>query len=64
MLIAAQAHLGRIAEARRELAAYLALFPGTTLMELSRGLTARDRRRVDVLIEGMRLAGMPEGSDQ
>ena len=60
MLIAANAHLGRMEEARRYLAALQALSPGVSLARIRRGQHSKDPHRIDVLIEGMRMAGMPE----
>jgi adenylate cyclase len=61
MLIAANAHLGRLDEARRHLAGLQAISPGVNLARIRRGQLSRDPQRIEVLIEGMRLAGMPEG---
>jgi len=59
-LIAANAHLGRLVEARRALAALQAIAPRINLSQFRR--TLRDQRsdRWRMAIEGMRLAGMPE----
>jgi TolB-like protein/class 3 adenylate cyclase/Tfp pilus assembly protein PilF len=61
MLIAANAHLGRLDEARRALAVLLEIMPGTTVTRVAKGQHSKDPRRTEVLIEGLRLAGMPEG---
>jgi TolB-like protein/Tfp pilus assembly protein PilF len=60
MLIAANAYLGRVEVARRYVAALQALSPGASLSRIRRGQHAKDPHRIDVLIEGMRMAGMPE----
>jgi adenylate cyclase len=60
MLIAANAFLGRMEEAHRCLAALQGLSPGVSLARIRRGQHSKDPRRIDVLIEGMRMAGMPE----
>ena len=60
MLIAANAHLGRMEDARRHLAALEAISPQVSLARIRRGQHAKDPYRIDVLIEGMRMAGMPE----
>jgi len=60
MLIAGNAHLGRLDEAKRVLAMLQKLVPGITLARIKQGQHAKDPQRIDVLIEGMRLAGMPE----
>ena len=56
-LIAANAHLGRLAEARRALATLQTLVPGISLAHFSGRLVAA---RHNIMVEGMRLAGMPE----
>ena len=58
ILIAAKAHLGRMDEARQELATLQAMAPGVSIARL--GLHAKDQRSNDVITEGLRLAGMPE----
>ena len=60
MLIAANAHLGRMDEARKHLAGLVAISPGINLERIRRGQHAIDPHRIDVLIEGMRMAGMRE----
>jgi Tfp pilus assembly protein PilF len=61
MLIAANAYLGRMDEARKYLAALETISPGISLSRIRLGQKALDPHRIDVLIEGMRLAGMAEG---
>lgn len=60
MLIAANAYLGHLDEARRWRARLQQLLPDTTLTRIRQGQPMKDPHRIDVLIEGMRLAGMPE----
>lgn len=60
MLIAGNAHLGRLDEAKRALKVLQKLVPDISLARISRGQHAKDPQRTEVLIEGMRLAGMPE----
>jgi adenylate cyclase len=60
MLIAGNALAGRMTEAKRALEGLNAISPGVTLSRVRRGQAARDPKRIDILIEGMRLSGMPE----
>lgn len=60
MVIAANVYLGRQAEAERALAAYRASAPQVTLSSLRAGPQSRDPSRMGVILEGLRLAGMPE----
>ena len=60
MLIAANAHLGRIPEAREALRNLQRISPQVSLARIRRGQSSRDPHRIEVLLEGMRLAGMPE----
>ena len=60
ILIAANAHLGRMAEARRVLGELLRLVPGATVARISEGQHAKDPSRCAALLEGLRLAGLPE----
>ena len=62
-LIAALAHLGRIDEARGYLATLLAEKPGVTLAGIRAGQPARLPQRIEPVLAGLRLAGMPERSD-
>ncbi len=61
MLIAANAHLGRLAEARHWREELQVLLPDTSLARIRHGQRMKDPRRIEVLIDGMRLAGLPEG---
>jgi adenylate cyclase len=60
MLIAANAYLGRMDEARKHIASLEAISPGVSLARIRRGQHPIDPHRIDVLIDGMRLAGLPE----
>ncbi len=60
MLVAANAHLDRLDEARRYLDELLRINPGFTIATMRLGQHARDPWRVDVLFQGLRLAGLPE----
>ncbi len=61
MLIAANAHLGRMDEAKQLLANYLALEPSVTLKSIHEGQPNWDPKRTEATETGLRLAGMPEG---
>ena len=60
MLIAANAHLNRMENARNYVTALQALSPGVSLSRIRHGQHFKDPHRIEVLIEGMRKAGMPE----
>jgi TolB-like protein len=60
MLIAANAHLGRLDEARHFLAALLALAPGVTIARIRAGQPAKDPDRIEPVLQGLRLAGLAE----
>jgi Flp pilus assembly protein TadD len=60
ILIAANAHLGRLAEARRVLGELLRLTPGATVARVRAGQHSKAPGRCDALLEGLRLAGLPE----
>ncbi len=60
MLIAANAHLGQLEEARRHVTGLLAITPKASLTRIRQGQQPRDPHRLDVLIDGMRLAGLVE----
>jgi tetratricopeptide (TPR) repeat protein len=62
MLIAANAHLGRMEEARRHLERLRQLAPGATIARIRAGQPDRDPSRTAALLEGLRLAGLPEGA--
>ena len=61
MLVAANAFLGRLDEAARWAGVLHRVSPETTFANIRRGhQTMRDPRQVEVVIEGLRLAGMRE----
>lgn len=61
MLIAANAHLGRMDEARRWLDRFRALVPGVTLGNIKAGQADKDGTRTRAILDGLRMAGLPEG---
>ena len=61
MLIAANAHLGRMAEARRFLEALKTFAPDVTIARIRAGQAAKDPGRIEPILEGLRLAGLEEG---
>ena len=61
MLIAANAQLGRMDEARRRLATFRALAPDVTIARIREGQPAYDPSRMAAIYEGLRLAGLEEG---
>ena len=60
MLTAANVHLGRLAEGRRWLKALRALSPTVTVATIRAGQPARFADRIEPILEGLRLAGLPE----
>ncbi len=60
MLIAANAQLGRLEEARRHLAGLLAISPGVTVSAIRAGQAARFPERIEPILQGLRMAGMAE----
>ena len=61
MLVAANAFLGRLEEAARWAEALRKVTPETNFANIRRGhQMMRDQRQIEVVIEGLRLAGMPE----
>ena len=60
MIIAANAYLGRMADAQEAVRRLQQISPHVTLARIRRGQRSLDPHRIDVLIEGMRLAGLPE----
>jgi tetratricopeptide (TPR) repeat protein len=60
MLIATNAHLGRIDEARRWLAKFKALAPGATIAGIAAGQPAKYPDRMAAILEGLRAAGLEE----
>jgi TolB-like protein len=61
MLVAAHAHCGRLAEARRYLDELLELAPELTIARLREGQAAKDPSRLAAILDGLRIAGLPEG---
>jgi len=60
ILIAANAHLGRMSEARRFVNELLNRAPEVTVGAIARGQPARDPGRTAALFEGLRMAGLPD----
>ncbi len=60
MLIAANAQLGRMDEARRWLDRFRALVPGVTLGSIRAGQADKDGTRTRAILDGLRMAGLPE----
>ena len=61
MLVAANAFLGRFDAAARWTEELLKVSPETNFASIRRGhQMVRDQRQIEVVIEGLRLAGMPE----
>jgi tetratricopeptide (TPR) repeat protein len=61
ILIAGHAQLGEMAEAKRHLAAFRLLSPGVTVAGIRDGQCAKYPDRMAAILDGMRLAGLPEG---
>ncbi len=61
VLIAANAHLGRMEEAHRFLDQLRRLAPDITIAKIRAGQPAKDPSRVATMLEGLRLAGLEEG---
>jgi TolB-like protein len=60
ILIAANAHLGRMDEARRLLADLQQRAPGLTITRIRNGQPAKDPERSAAILQGLRMAGLPE----
>jgi TolB-like protein len=60
MLTAANAHLGRMDAARHFLAALLELAPDVTIARIRAGQPAKNVGRMEPILQGLRLAGLPE----
>jgi tetratricopeptide (TPR) repeat protein len=58
MLISANAHLGRMDEARRHLDRLLKIAPGVTLAGIKSGQPAMHPERIGAILEGLKLAGL------
>ena len=61
MLAAANAHLGRLDEAKRHVAALKRLAPETTVARIWNGQPQKDPARLQAVLDGLRLAGLEEG---
>ena len=59
MLIAANAHLGRLDAARSHLAELLRRVPNQTVAWIKAGQPDYDPTRLAAILDGLRLAGMP-----
>jgi TolB-like protein len=59
MLVAANAHLGRMNEARGHLASLLKLSPGVTVARIWAGQPQKDPARTKAILEGLSRAGLP-----
>jgi TolB-like protein len=58
MLVAGNAHLGRLDEARRFLAGLLRMTPEVTVARIRAGQPAKDPSRIEPVLAGLRLAGL------
>lgn len=62
MLVASNAQMGRMEEARRHLSAFRRVSPTTSIADIVRGQPAADPIRLTSILEGLRLAGLEEAS--
>lgn len=60
MLIAANAHLDRMVEARRRVSEFRAMVPEVTIASIVAGQPRKDLVRLEALVAGLRAAGLPE----
>ncbi len=60
MLIAGNAQLGRMDEAHRFLEEFKTLAPNVTITSIRTGQAAKDPTRIAAILQGLRLAGLPE----
>jgi hypothetical protein len=60
MLIAANAQLGRMDEARRWLAKFRVLAPGATIAGIRAGQPAKYPARMAPILDGLRMAGLED----
>jgi TolB-like protein/Tfp pilus assembly protein PilF len=61
MLIAGYAQLGRIDEARSWLRRFQTLAPNVTIASIRNGQPDRDGTRMKAILDGLRMAGLPDG---
>jgi adenylate cyclase len=61
MPISANAHLGRMDDARRFLSRYRRIAPGVTVASIRAGQPALHPDRIEPILDGLRLAGLEEG---
>jgi TolB-like protein/Tfp pilus assembly protein PilF len=61
VLIAANAQLGRMDEARKFLTEFRKLAPGVSIASIWAGQPQKDPTRLAAILDGLRLAGLPEG---
>jgi TolB-like protein len=60
MLVAANAHLGRMEEAKRHLMTLKRLSPGVTIAQVWAAQPQKDAARTQAILDGLRLAGVAE----
>ena len=60
MLIAGNAHLGHVMEARRYLQELRVLAPDVTVASIRAGQPSKDPQRLAAILEGLKLAGLPK----
>ena len=60
MLVSANAHLGRMDEARRYCAELVKLAPHTSVASIRAGQPAKIAQRIEPVLEGLQRAGLPE----
>lgn len=60
ILVPACAYLGRTEDAKRAIAKLQSLSPGITIAGFEKRMPFRDEKHLDVLLEGLRKAGLPE----
>ena len=64
MLIAANAQLGRMDEARRLLTEFKKISPEVTVQSIWAGQPQKDPVRLAAILDGLRLAGLDEDKDE
>lgn len=60
MLVAANAHLGRMDEAKRQLVTLRRLSPGVSIAQVWAAQPQKDASRVQAILDGLRIAGVAE----